>query len=396
MNLVIPKHIGLYIHLPWCIKKCPYCDFNSHQLRGELDDGSYIDALLNDFEFEINRLESKRTISSIFIGGGTPSLFSAESIDRLLTGIRAKYDVCENLEITLEANPGAADESRFKGYRQAGVNRLSIGIQSFNQQQLRTLGRIHNGEQAFSAVEMAKSARFKNFNLDLMYCLPEQTPQQALADVQQAVALAPAHISAYHLTIEPNTLFAQTPPVLPDEGTGWEIQQAYWSILRDAGYHQYEISAYSQPGYQCRHNLNYWRFGDYLGIGAGAHGKITTKDGIYRTLKSKHPNQYLRTFAGGPTDKDLYMKSVPDYNLPLEFMMNKLRLHEKVSINDYQQATGLNYVNINHVIEKAVNLQLLESDEDNFRVSEKGRLFLDDLLQLFLAENIKESQRCYG
>ena len=396
MTLTIPQHIGLYIHLPWCIKKCPYCDFNSHQLRQELDENIYIQALLNDFEFEIGRLGPSRIINSIFIGGGTPSLFSAQAIDRLLQAIKSRYSLLSDAEITLEANPGVADESRFAGYRQAGVNRLSIGIQSFDENQLKVLGRIHSSEQAEAAVEAAKAAEFENFNLDLMYCLPEQSVEQAIRDIQQAIALSPTHISAYHLTIEPNTLFAYKPPVLPDETTSWEIQQAYWTALQDAGYKQYEISAYSLQGNQCKHNLNYWRFGDYLGIGAGAHGKITTSSGVFRTLKPKHPNQYLQAFANSFTNQKSYGKFVCSEDLPLEYMMNKLRLFEKFSSHDFEQATGLAYEQISTVVDKAIKLGLMESDNKTFAVSKQGYLFLDDLLQLFLSEKLQERQQCYG
>ncbi len=396
MTLRIPQYIGLYIHLPWCIKKCPYCDFNSHQLRQELDENAYIQALLNDFEFEISSLGQTRIISSIFIGGGTPSLFSAQAIDRLLLAIKSRYPLLSDAETTLEANPGVADESRFAGYRQAGVNRLSMGIQSFNNNQLKTLGRIHSNEQAQAAVQAAKAAKFENFNLDLMYCLPEQTPEQAIFDIQQATSLSPTHISAYHLTIEPNTLFAHKPPVLPDESTGWEIQQAYWAALKDAGYKQYEISAYNLDGNECKHNLNYWRFGDYLGIGAGAHGKITTTNGIFRTLKPRHPNQYLQAFAKSFTDLKSYRKSVSNADLPLEYMMNKLRLFEKFSSHEFEQSTGLAYEKISVAIDKAIKLELMESDNEVFAVTKKGYLFLDDLLQLFLSEKLQEPLRCYG
>ncbi len=386
MGLVIPEHIGLYIHLPWCIKKCPYCDFNSHQLRQQLDEKPYVSSLLNDFKFEINRLDQPRVINSIFIGGGTPSLFSEQSLDLLLTTIKSTYDLAENIEITLEANPGAADESRFKGYRQIGVNRLSIGIQSFNNSHLKVLGRVHDNDEAIRAVEMAKSAGFDNYNLDLMYCLPQQTVEQAQADVEQAIALSPTHISAYHLTIEPNTLFAYKPPVLPDENISWEIQQLYFSELQAAGYKRYEISAYSEPGFECRHNLNYWRFGDYLGIGAGAHGKITDTEGLYRTLKPKHPDQYMQAFRDGFSDRQAYIRPVKPHDLPLEYMMNKLRLNEAISLDDFQAATGLDHGLISNSINRAVDLQLLESIKNGFIVSAKGHLFLDDLLQLFLAK----------
>ena len=393
--LQIPKQIGLYVHLPWCVKKCPYCDFNSHQLRSDLDETSYIHALLNDFEFEINRQDSPKVISSIFIGGGTPSLFSAESIDRLLSGIRAKVKCSQEAEITLEANPGACDESRFKGYRQAGVNRLSLGIQSFNQNHLKVLGRVHDCDQALSAVEMAKSSGFENFNLDLMYCLPGQTAAQAQADVEQAISLNPAHISAYHLTIEPNTLFAHKPPVLPEESVSWEIQQTYWSTLEKNGYEKYEISAYSKTGLQSKHNLNYWGFGDYLGIGAGAHGKVTLENAIYRSAKPKHPKEYQQSFIYDLPAADQFLKKVDDSELPLEYMMNKLRLNNGFNKQHFQSATGLTYANIAKSVEQAMELGLLDEADGNYQPSEKGCLFLDDLLQLFLPDN-EDLKQCCG
>jgi len=394
LSIKTPEQIGLYIHLPWCIKKCPYCDFNSHQLRADLDENSYIDALINDFEFEITRLEQPRAISSIFIGGGTPSLFSAKSIQRLLSAIKSSAELSVNVEITLEANPGAADESRFIGYRRSGINRLSIGIQSFNENHLKILGRVHGSEQALSAVAAAKAARFDNFNLDLMYCLPDQTVEQARADIAKAISLAPSHISAYHLTIEPNTFFAKQPPILPNDSIGWEIQKTYWSMLEQAGYQKYEISAYSKPGYVSEHNLNYWRFGDYLGIGAGAHGKITHPDGVYRTSKPKHPKQYEKTFAAMPSEAE-YISPVKSIDLPLEYMMNKLRLDEGFSLQHFESFTGLDYRKIEAQITKALDSGLLIEEGSVFYPSAKGRLFLDDLLQLFLPEN-EDLKQCCG
>ena len=398
MKLIAPSTISLYVHLPWCVKKCPYCDFNSHTLRSNLDEGSYIKALLNDLSFELARLQTTPAIASIFIGGGTPSLFSGESIGKLITGIQNRVFIDDDIEITLEANPGTADETRFNTYRQVGVNRLSIGIQSFNQQHLGTLGRIHGAREAFSAVDMALSAGFTNFNLDMMYCLPQQSLEQASEDIAQAIALAPTHISAYQLTLEPNTLFAARPPVLPDDETGWQIQQTYWTALQESGYDQYEISAYSKTNRQCLHNLNYWEFGDYLGIGAGAHGKLTLSDGIFRTNKPKHPDQYLNAFVNQPTDKTSWIKAVTKADLPLEYMMNRLRLKTGFSLDHFESVTGLDRVVIAPALALAIKKDLLTETscvnaQAQYRPSEKGRLFLDDLLQLFLPNNKHNNQQ---
>ena len=390
-----PSTISLYVHLPWCVKKCPYCDFNSHTLRNTLDEDSYIKSLLNDLVFEVQRLETMPRLTSIFIGGGTPSLFSGQSIAKLITGIEKNLDIDDSTEITLEANPGVADEGRFKLYRQSGVNRLSIGIQSFNDKQLGNLGRVHDARQAFSAVDMAVKAGFTNFNLDMMYCLPQQSLKQAGEDIAQAIALAPTHISAYQLTLEPNTLFAAKPPVLPDDEIGWQIQQTYWTALEQSDYVQYEISAYSKANRQCAHNLNYWQFGDYLGIGAGAHGKLTRSDGVYRTHKPKHPNDYLKTFITKPPQTTDWIKVVSKADLPLEFMMNNLRLKTGFSLEQFENTTGLNRSVITQTLNLAIKKGLLNDascggEMPHYQPSKKGRLFLDDLLQLFLPDNQKE------
>ena len=386
----ISSTLSLYVHLPWCIKKCPYCDFNSHELRSNPDEDKYIKALLTDLAFELKRFDVKPAIKSIFIGGGTPSLFSGTSIDKLLTGIEKHCELTESIEITLEANPGTADEARFNGYRKAGINRLSLGIQSFNDQHLKSLGRIHDSRHALTAIEMADGANFTNINLDMMYCLPEQTPAQASQDIIQAIALAPTHISAYHLTLEPNTLFAVRPPVLPDEETGWQIQQDYWAALDDAGYSQYEISAYCKSNQHCRHNLNYWQFGDYLGIGAGAHGKITRSDGVYRTCKPKHPTQYMKAFTCLPEKTDDYLKLVDKSELPVQYMMNMLRLKIGFSLDHFEQSTGVNRSQVADELNQALTCGLLIQSEGIYRPSEKGRLFLDDLLQLFIPNPCRE------
>src|SRR3989344_3582228 len=324
--------LSLYVHIPWCVHKCPYCDFNSHEVRAsrslhpvsrdisaslhvKIPEQEYIDALLRDLEQDLPRAWG-RPVYTIFIGGGTPSLFSPEAIDRLLSGIRARLPLDQNIEITLEANPGTvvapahpapatfvhpctSDVEHFKGFRQAGINRLSIGIQSFDEAKLKALGRIHGREEALRAAEAARAAGFENFNLDLMFGLPDQTVEQAVSDVRTAIQLHPSHLSVYQLTIEPNTLFHAQPPTLPDDDVAWEMQSQLQAELAAADYRQYEVSAYAKPGYECRHNLNYWKFGDYLGIGAGAHAKITDATGITRLWKVKQPNDYL-LYAGTP------------------------------------------------------------------------------------------------
>src|SRR3990172_545076 len=315
LNFASLPPLSLYVHIPWCVRKCPYCDFNSHEassgrsrhpasrdisasLHVTIPEREYIDALLRDLEQDLPRVWG-RIVPPLFLGGGTPSLFSPEAIDRLLSGIRARLPLDQNIEITLEANPGTVDVERFKGFRAAGINRLSIGIQSFDEEKLKALGRIHGRDEALRAAESARAAGFENFNLDLMFGLPDQTVEQALADIRTAIQLCPTHLSAYQLTIEPNTLFHARPPTLPDNDSTWDMQSQLQTELAAADYRQYEVSAYARPGYECRHNLNYWKFGDYLGIGAGAHAKITAASGITRLWKVKHPGEYLRT-AGTP------------------------------------------------------------------------------------------------
>jgi len=290
--------LSLYIHFPWCVRKCPYCDFNSHAVRGDLPEDQYIDALLADLESDLPRVWG-RPVRSVFLGGGTPSLFSPEAIERLLAGVRARVTLVPEAEVTLEANPGTVETERFRGYRAAGVNRLSIGIQSFQPEQLQKLGRIHGRDEALAAAQAARAAGFDNFNLDLMFGLPQQTLDEALADLRTALALNPTHLSLYQLTLEPNTLFHAQPPELPDEDVLAAMQEALQAELADAGFTQYEVSAYARAGRRCRHNLNYWQFGDYLGIGAGAHAKITDADGITRLWKVKQPRNFLET-AGTP------------------------------------------------------------------------------------------------
>lgn len=389
MSLLTNPPLSLYIHIPWCIRKCPYCDFNSHGIKqlGGLDDipeQEYIDRLLLDLEQELPLVWGRR-LHSIFIGGGTPSLFSAEGMDRLISGVRARIPFEGDIEITMEANPGTFEAERFAGFRQAGINRLSIGVQSFNAKHLELLGRVHNPEQAIAAAEFAHQAGFGSFNLDLMHGLPDQTTEQALADLQTAINLKPQHISWYQLTIEPNTLFYQQPPTLPVDDTLWTIQEQGQALLQQHGYNQYEVSAYArEPKYRSHHNLNYWQFGDYLGIGAGAHGKITRLDleQIQRTTKSRHPKDYLqKTVTEIRTSQ-----AIPVHELPFEFMLNGLRLLNGVPSSYFQQRTGLLLSDIQPAISEAIGDGLLHNGKDRIKPTDKGALFLNELLQRFIEE----------
>ena len=376
--------LSLYIHLPWCVRKCPYCDFNSHALRDEVPERRYVDALLADLALDATLVEG-RTIETIFFGGGTPSLFSPESIARLLNGVRARVPVSADAEITLEANPGTVELERFRGFRAAGVNRLSIGVQSFEEQKLQALGRIHGRAEALKAAEAARDAGFGNFNLDLMYGLPGQTSEQAIDDVRAAIALDPTHLSVYQLTLEPNTLFYSQPPTLPDEQVIEVIQQGLLERLACAGYQQYEVSAYAQQGAQCRHNRNYWEFGDYLGIGAGAHAKITDRGAVMRLSKTRHPESYL---AVAGTDKArVTSRTIPPDDLVFEFMLNALRLRAGFPAELFKQRTGLTLEQIEAPLGVAREKGLLENDGVHLRASERGWLFLNDLIALFLPDN---------
>lgn len=389
MSLLTNPPLSLYIHIPWCIRKCPYCDFNSHGIKqlGGLDDipeQEYIDRLLLDLEQELPLVWGRR-LHSIFIGGGTPSLFSAEGMDRLISGVRARLPFEGDIEITMEANPGTFEAERFAGFRQAGINRLSIGVQSFNARHLELLGRVHNPEQAIAAAEFAHQAGFRSFNLDLMHGLPDQTTEQALADLQTAIKLKPQHISWYQLTIEPNTLFYQQPPTLPVDDTLWTIQEQGQALLQQHGYNQYEVSAYARESeYRSQHNLNYWQFGDYLGIGAGAHGKITRLDldQIQRTTKSRHPKDYLQK----PVAEIRTSQEIPTHELPFEFMLNALRLLDGVPTTYFQQRTGLLLSDIQPAINEAIADGLLHNSKDRIEPTEKGSLFLNELLQRFIEE----------
>ena len=375
--------LSLYIHIPWCVQKCPYCDFNSHGLKQAIPEKAYIAHLLDDLGIDAQRV-GDREVSSIFFGGGTPSLFSPEGIAAILHGVRQRVNLAKNAEITLEANPGTVESENFSGFRQAGVNRISIGVQSFQSQQLQALGRIHDGSQALSAAGYAHNAGLNSFNLDLMHGLPDQTTANALADLNQAILQQPPHLSWYQLTIEPNTLFASKPPTLPDDDILWEIQQQGHELLTANGYQQYEISAYSQAGHQCQHNLNYWRFGDYLGIGCGAHGKITDAQygSISRTVKVKHPKGYMdlsQPYLASDTQ-------VAADDLPFEFMMNRLRLTEACPKQDYDDFTGLTTAQfgLNDKLQQAIDKGLLIDTASHWQVSPLGRRYLNSLLELLV------------
>ncbi|CZF83656.1 Oxygen-independent coproporphyrinogen-III oxidase 1 [Grimontia celer] len=377
--------LSLYVHIPWCVQKCPYCDFNSHTLKGEVPERYYIDALLDDLRKDLNRFKgvSGRELHSIFIGGGTPSLMSPEEITRLLQGIEAQIPFDDDIEITMEANPGTVEADKFVAYRKAGVNRISIGVQSFDNQKLARLGRIHGADEAKRAANLAHEAGLNSFNLDLMHGLPDQTLEGALDDLKQAIALNPPHLSWYQLTIEPNTQYYSKPPTLPDDDDLWDIFEQGHKLLSDAGYVQYETSGYSKPGFQCRHNLNYWRFGDYLGIGCGAHGKVTLDNNtVQRTVKVKHPRGYL------DPEKDYLseLHIVEADELPFEFFMNRFRLVESCPKADYPARTGLSLDTVETPLRHAIKEGLLTDTNTHWQVTEKGRLFLNDLLAGFINE----------
>lgn len=373
--------LSLYVHIPWCVRKCPYCDFNSHSVHADIDQHAYVDALLADLDHECRRRELPAA-RSVFIGGGTPSLFEADAIARLLHGIEQRLGLDEDAEITLEANPGTVEAARFAGYRAAGVNRLSIGVQSLDDDRLAALGRIHDAAEARSAVAIARDAGFASINLDLMYGLPAQTVSAALDDLRALLALAPEHVSWYQLTVEPNTAFHHRPPAgLPDgDGLG-DIMDAGQALLAEAGYRQYEVSAYARTGHRCRHNLNYWAFGDYLGLGAGAHGKLTMADGtVERTTKRRSPQAYLAEIATGAVSS---RHAVPADELPLEFMLNALRLNDGVPTGSFSARTGLAPAAIRRPLVEARARGLLDRDPLRLRPTPLGQRFLNDLLGLF-------------
>ncbi|EEX42765.1 radical SAM family heme chaperone HemW [Vibrio furnissii] len=389
--MLTPPALSLYVHIPWCVQKCPYCDFNSHALKADIPETEYIDALLEDLDTDIERYQltdDPRLLHSIFIGGGTPSLISPDGIGRLLRGIEARIAFKPDIEITMEANPGTIEAERFAGYRQVGVTRISIGVQSFEPEKLTRLGRIHGRDEAVKAAQLAHQIGLNSFNLDLMHGLPDQTLEQALADLESAIELAPPHLSWYQLTIEPNTLFYFKPPTLPDDDALWDIFELGHQKLTAAGYVQYEISGYSKPGYQCQHNLNYWRFGDYLGIGCGSHGKLSFADGrIVRTTKVKHPRGYLAAYQNLAKPYLDSEQLVADVDRPFEFFMNRFRLIEPCPKADFSATTGLPISVIQPTLDWAIEQEFLSETETHWQITEKGKLFLNDLLEAFMADD---------
>ena len=382
--MLTPPPLSLYVHLPWCVRKCPYCDFNSHEGRGALPFAAYVDALIADLDHDLP-LAWGRTVHSVFFGGGTPSLFPAAAIDAFLQAASARLRFAPGLEITLETNPGTAEHGRFEEYRAAGVNRISFGIQTFDDVVLKRLGRIHDSAEAEAAVKLAQDAGYDNFNLDLMYALPQQSLAMAERDIERAFALQPTHISHYQLTLEPNTVFAAKPPAdLPDEDAAWDMQEHCQALLADAGYAQYEVSAYARPGRQCAHNLNYWRFGDYLGIGAGAHGKLTlgAEQAVLRRWKHKHPAAYLAAAGSAAAiGGDDYI--APERR-PFEYMLNALRLVDGFALAQFEASTGLSRTAIETALGTARTHGWLDVEADHVRPTALGRRFGNDVIALFL------------
>jgi putative oxygen-independent coproporphyrinogen III oxidase len=378
--------LALYVHMPWCVRKCPYCDFNSHQLKAASPPGEYLDALLRDFDAELAPIEH-RTIESVFFGGGTPSLFRPEDFARLLQAFRSRIAFADSAEITLEANPGTLERGRFSAYRDAGINRVSLGAQSFAPRALERLGRIHTIEDTKRAAAELHAAGLRNFNLDLMYALPEQTLDEAIADIREALALEPAHISHYQLTLEPGTVFHSRPPPLPDDETAFAIQRECQGLLADAGFEQYEVSAYARHGARCRHNLNYWRFGDYVGIGAGAHGKISLEvpECVQRSEKPKQPRDYLERLRRGSASHVGERRFVARKDLVFEFMLNALRLSEGFATIDFERRTGLDRGVAEPALRAASGRGLVETTPVGWRATELGSRFLNDLQASFLA-----------
>lgn len=377
--------LSLYIHFPWCIKKCPYCDFNSHEIGNEANDlpeKEYLSALLRDLEAALPQIWG-RSISSIFIGGGTPSLLSASGLEQLLSQVRMLLLLEPSVEITLEANPGTFESKKFEAFREAGVNRLSIGVQSFNAEQLLKLGRIHNADEARHAIEISQHY-FDNINLDLMYALPNQTIEQAQADIETACATGVPHISAYHLTLEPNTMFYQYPPQLPDDELSADMQVMIEQTLKSSGFAQYEISAFAQAGHRSHHNLNYWQFGDYLGVGAGAHSKISFRDKIVRQMRYKHPKKYLEILLNQSVTPIQMEQELEVADRIFEFMMNSLRLIEGFRLADFRSRTGLPIIAAQQQLKVAEQMGLIHRDHHRIVPTDIGRKFLNDLLQIFL------------
>ena len=378
---MISPPLSLYIHIPWCVRKCPYCDFNSHAVKQGVPEAAYVDALLHDLSID-SELIDDRQLSSIFIGGGTPSLFSSAAIERLLQGIAQRVAFAESIEITLEANPGAVEAGSFAGYRQAGVNRLSLGFQSLQASMLQALGRIHTPREARDAFAQARKAGFDNINVDLMFGLPEQSLAMAEDDLAAAIALNSEHLSYYQLTLEPNTPFHHAPPAVPDEEQLWLMQQQGIEMLTSAGFRHYEVSAYSHPGSECRHNMNYWRFGDYLGIGAGAHAKLTLADGrVKRFWKQRHPEAYLAADSASVFIRG--ERQLADEDLVVEFMMNALRLFDGVELDLFEHHTGVDLQTIEGPLRQAVEQGLMQPIEQRLCPTPLGQRFLNDLISLF-------------
>ncbi|HUO43819.1 MAG TPA: radical SAM family heme chaperone HemW [Burkholderiales bacterium] len=380
--------LSLYIHIPWCVRKCPYCDFNSHEIRGKIPEACYIDALIADLEAALPLIWGRK-VYTVFFGGGTPSVFSADGIERILGAVRARLPLAADAEITLEANPGTAEAEKFRGFREAGVNRLSLGIQSFNPQHLRALGRIHDDREAHAAIDIAR-ANFDNFNLDLMYGLPQQMVEEARADIEAALAFAPPHLSVYHLTVEPNTYFYRHPPSLPDDDVTLPVQEMIEEMLTNAGYRHYETSAFAQPGRQSRHNLNYWTFGDYLGIGAGAHSKLSFADRVVRQARHKSPKQYMENALAGDAVQQQHDVAADD--IGFEFMMNALRLGNGFPVALFEERAGLPLTAVTKPLEQAERKGLITRDHQRIAPTPLGRRFLNDLLQIFLPETRAEAK----
>ncbi len=377
-----PIPLSLYIHIPWCVRKCPYCDFNSHQADKQVPEDRYIQALLRDLESELPNIWG-RPIASIFIGGGTPSLFSADAIDKLLSGLRERLPIRPSTEITMEANPGTFEQERFADFYSSGINRLSVGIQSFNDNHLKKLGRIHNANEASMATHIAKISGFKNYNIDLMFGLPDQSITQALNDLQLAIDKQATHISWYQLTIEENTLFHHSPPALPEDDVLWDMQLQGQSLLEKFGYKQYEVSAYAQKNKQCQHNINYWEFGDYVGIGAGAHGKITMPDGVItRHGKYRHPEKYMQeALEGKPRSQE---KTINEKDLIFEFMLNAIRLKQGFTKEIFENRTFLDFSTIQSKIDKLIDDKLLIKADKKYQTTPKGWAFINTIIEQFL------------
>jgi oxygen-independent coproporphyrinogen-3 oxidase len=375
--------LSLYIHIPWCVRKCPYCDFNSHEARGGIPEGEYVAALVRDLELALPLIWGRK-VYSVFFGGGTPSLLSGEGVTEIMRQVRMLLPLDINAEITLEANPGTVEAEKFARFREGGVNRLSLGIQSFNDTHLQALGRIHTADEARHAIEIAQR-HFDNINLDLMYALPQQTLDEAVQDVQSALQYQPQHLSCYHLTLEPNTLFAYQPPPLPDDDASSDMQQAIEALLAEHGYIHYETSAFAQPKRQSRHNLNYWQFGDYLGIGAGAHSKLSFHDKVLRQMRHKQPQAYMDAVARSEPVQEEH--EVPHDELAFEFMMNALRLNGGFDSVLFQERTSLPLLSIRHELEEAERRGLLIRDLQRIAPTLQGQRFLNDLLEIFIGDS---------